>query len=71
MHIDKKIITGAIHTNITIPQRQYKHSMRNKNKLCVPKPRTVNYGKKNLTYEGVILYNKLPEEIKNSKTLQT
>jgi hypothetical protein len=32
-------------------------------------PRTKNYGEKNITYEGVILYNKLPDDIKIPKAL--
>lgn len=65
----KKIITKTIHTNINITQRAYTHSLRNTNKLWVPIPRTKNYGRKNFTYEGVNFYNKLPEDIKNSESI--
>lgn len=65
----KKIITGTIQSDTTFTQRTYTHNLRKKNKLFIPVPRTLNYGKKNISYEGVQFYNNLPESIKNCKSV--
>ncbi|KAJ8730285.1 hypothetical protein PYW07_017323 [Mythimna separata] len=62
----RKIIDGAIHTNLTFTKKCHitKRSLRRPSLLVLPKTRT-NYARKNITYEGVQLYNKLPSHIKN------
>ena len=44
------------------------HSLRNTNQIKLRRNRT-NYGKKAITYEGAQLYNNLPKNIKESKSL--
>lgn len=65
----RKILHKNIHTKITFLQKSHcrKRSMRYSNDIQLLSPRT-NYGKKNILYEGAQLYNKLPKEIKNTKT---
>lgn len=65
----KKILDNSIQTNISLTKKTYTHNLRNQNKLILRPPRTENYGKKNILYHGVQLYNKLPNEIKDSKTI--
>lgn len=69
MYTDKKNVTGTIQSDTTFTQRTYTHNLRKKNKLFIPVPRTLNYGKKNISYEGVQFYNNLPESIKNCKSV--
>ncbi|KAL0849835.1 hypothetical protein ABMA28_011774 [Loxostege sticticalis] len=66
----KKILDNNIQTNITFTKRTFTHSLRNTNKLFLRQPRTIKYGKKNILYEGVQLYNKLPNAIKDSESIQ-
>lgn len=65
----RKILSKDIHTNITFTKKQsiQKIRLRNANDIKLHKPRT-NYGKKNIMFEGAYLYNKLPKDIKESKS---
>lgn len=47
-----------------------KRITRQANNIILKKHRT-NYGKKCILYEGAQIYNKLPKDVKESKTLQT
>ena len=48
----------------------YKNTMRHKNKIHTRKPRTTCYGIKNIMYEGVQLFNNLPNSIKTCTTVK-
>lgn len=66
-----KITNKLIHTSLLSFDKKHqtqKMKLRNANHLVSRPPRT-NYGKKNIQYEGVKIYNKLPSEIKNAKSL--
>lgn len=63
-----KILNKQIHTVLSFRKKheiQYSMKLRNANHLISRTPRT-NYGRKNIEYEGVKMYNKLPIEIKNA-----
>lgn len=66
----RKILNRDIHTQIHFTRKHQKHKigLRNANDIQLYSPRT-NYGKKNLMYEGAALYNKLPNNIKNAKSM--
>lgn len=59
----KKIKSGSVQSEITIYERSHISNLRNKYKLHIDNVRT-NYGKKTIMFEGVQLFNKLPDEIK-------
>lgn len=66
----RKILNKDIHTSLSFTKKQQTQriKLRNSNYLVTRPPRT-NYGKKNIEFEGVNLYNKLPTTIKNAKTM--
>lgn len=68
----RKILTKNINTQLVFTKKVQVQKMvlRNANNLVCRAPRT-NYGKKNILFEGVQLYNKLPSDIKNTQSLQT
>lgn len=70
--IVRKILKKDIHTSVTftIKSQVQTRSSRYSNNICLPKttPRTKNYGSKNIMYEGVQIYNKLPADIKDIKS---
>lgn len=59
----KKIKSGSVQSEIRIYERSHISNLRNKYKLHIDNVRT-NYGKKTIMFEGVQLFNKLPDEIK-------
>jgi hypothetical protein len=65
-----KILKNNIHTNINFIKKNevQRIHLRNSNNLVARRHNT-NYGKKNIEYEGVNLYNKLPNNIKSSECL--
>lgn len=65
----RKILTKDIHSQIIFTKRIQTCNIltRRANDICTIKPRT-NYGKKNIMYEGIIFYNKLPKDIKEIKS---
>lgn len=65
-----KILKKSIHTHISfkIKSQTQKRSLRRPYDIQLPSPRT-NYGKKNITYEGAQLFNKLPNDIKRTESL--
>lgn len=65
----KKFLDNTTQTNIKLTQKIYTYNLRNRNEVVLRFPRTVKYGKKNFLYEGVQLYNKLPNEIKECKSI--
>lgn len=67
----RKILSKEIHTNITFKlkhEHNQQRQLRNANNIILHPPRT-NYGKKNITFESAQIYNKIPNDIKESKTL--
>ncbi|CAK1585636.1 unnamed protein product [Parnassius mnemosyne] len=70
--IIKKIISKNIHSTITFtPKCEFlTHNLRNKNKLQIWQPRTRSYGNKNIMCEGVLLYNNLPDTIKDCNNIK-
>lgn len=68
----RKILTKDIHSQITFTKRidYYKRITRQANNLCLRSHRT-NYGKKSILYDGAQLYNELPKNIKEAKSLNT
>lgn len=65
----KKILTGKIHTQISFTKRSFKYCLRNTNKLKLKPPRT-SYGKRNIMFEGAQLFNNLPDDIKDCKSMR-
>ncbi|KAG6443424.1 hypothetical protein O3G_MSEX002874 [Manduca sexta] len=65
-----KILKKEIHTSLTFTKKTQvqKIKLRNANCLVTRAPRT-NYGKKNIEYEGIQIYNKLPADVKDAKTI--
>ncbi|KAG6458312.1 hypothetical protein O3G_MSEX010807 [Manduca sexta] len=70
----RKILNKDIHTKITFSKKAQLHKMNlrsnNDNMIRLLKPRT-NFGRKSIMYEGVRLYNRLPKNIKESKSMYT
>lgn len=68
----RKILNKDIHSKITFTKKQdiQKIKLRSANDIKLHKPRT-NYGKKCIMFEGAQLYNKLPNDIKEAKSLLT
>lgn len=66
----KKILTKTIKSNLVLNIKTNKHNLRKQNKLKLITPRT-NYGRKTILFEGVQLYNNLPESIKKCKSVET
>lgn len=64
----RNITTNSIKSNIQLHKKVTSHKLRNKYKIQLPKVRT-SYGKKTILFEGAQLYNKLPNYIKECKTL--
>lgn len=66
----RKILTKDIHSQITFTKKTQikKRLTRQANHICLRAPRT-NYGKKSIMYEGGKLYNNLPKDIKEIKSL--
>lgn len=66
----RKILNRDIHTKITFTKKLQvqKIKLRNANNLIL-RPSRTNYGKKNIEYEGAQLYNSLPKEIKETKSM--
>lgn len=66
----RKILNKNINTAISFKQKSQMQriKLRSMNNLVLRPPRT-NYGKNNIEYEGAKLYNKLPNNIKNAKTM--
>lgn len=66
----QKILTKDIHTQIEFEKNIniQKTITRQLNNIYIKKPRT-NYGIKNIMFEGAQLYNKLPNKIKQAKSL--
>lgn len=68
----RKILNQSIKTQIHFDKNYISHNikLRNSNDIKLIKPRT-NYGKQNIMYDGAKVYNKIPNSIKDAKTLQT
>lgn len=68
----RKILNRDIHTQTTFTKKHtiQKMKLRKANDIILHEPRT-NYGKRNIMYEGAQLYNKLPPDIKQAKSLFT
>jgi hypothetical protein len=68
----RKILHKDIHTKITFSKEIHQHKMKLRRSIDIKllPPRT-NYGKKSIMYEGSQLYNKLPKNIKESKSIAT
>lgn len=68
----RKILLKDLHIQISFTRKKQiqKMKLRNANNLVLRPPRT-NYGKKCILYEGANLYNKLPSDIKDAKSLST
>lgn len=66
-----KILNNDINTTLTFTKKHQiqRMKLRNSNYLVSRAPRTKNYGKKNIEFEGVKMYNKLPLNIKESKNM--
>ncbi|KAL0852556.1 hypothetical protein ABMA27_016975 [Loxostege sticticalis] len=64
------ILTKTIKSNLVLNIKTNKHNLRKQNKLKLITPRT-NYGRKTILFEGVQLYNNLPESIKKCKSVET
>lgn len=64
--IIRKIIKKNIQTNLTFTEKSQttKRSLRQPSLLVLPKVRT-NCGKKNITFEGAQLYNRLPSNVRD------
>ena len=62
----KKIINRNIHTNLSFIKNSqiYNRSTRRGSLLVIPKVRT-KFAQKNITFDGALLYNKLPYDIRN------
>lgn len=69
----RKILTKDIHTQLTFTKKinVQKVLTRQANNLCLAKKPRTNYGIKNIMFEGAYLYNKLPKDIKQCKSLNT
>ena len=65
-----KNMCGNQHSCLKFTIQTYKHTMRYKNKIQTRKPRTTCYGIKNIMYEGVQLFNNLPNCIKTCTTVK-
>lgn len=65
-----KILNKNINTTLTFTKKHQvqKKKLRNSNFLVTRTPRT-NYGKKNIEYEGINMYNNLPLTIKEAKNI--
>lgn len=68
----RKILTKDLHTQISFTKKKQfqKMKLRNANNLVLHAPRT-DYGKKSLMFDGAKLYNKLPNDIKDSQSLKS
>lgn len=66
----RKILNNEINTSIKFTKKHELQTkkLRNTNHLVTRRART-NYGKKNIEFDGVNIYNKLPTYIKESKTM--
>lgn len=66
----RKILTKNIHTQINFTKKKQvqKMQLRNANNIVLRTPRT-NYGKNTILFQGAQLYNKLPNDIKNSQSI--
>lgn len=66
----RKIIYKDIHSHITFTKRSevQKRLTRQANNILLRPPRTL-YGKKNIIYEGAQLYNQLPKDVKDAKSM--
>ena len=49
------------------PRAETQHNLRNTNLLTLPKVKTVKYGKNSLLFEGVKIWNHLPNDIRIAK----
>ena len=47
------------------------YQFRNSNLLKIPKPSSIKFGYKSISFRGAILWNNLPENIKNAENLNT
>lgn len=68
----RKILNKDIHTKTTFTKKPQIHKMRLRKckDIDLYSPRT-NYGKRTIMYEGSKMYNNLPKDIKESKSLAT
>lgn len=69
----RKILSKEIKSSITFNTKNNHpllKRLRNPKNIILNRIRT-NYGRKNITFEGAQLYNKLPDNIKNAKNLHT
>lgn len=68
----RKILSKDIHSKIVFTKKQQIQTklLRNAKDIILRVPRT-NYGRRNIMYEGAQLYNKLPKDIKQSKSMVT
>ena len=69
MYSYSKILQNNLQSELSFLTNEQKGNrpLRSANNLYLPKTRT-NYGKKSIIYEGAQIYNKLPQDIKTSKT---
>ena len=47
------------------------HQLRNNNLLIIPKASSTKFGYRSISFRGAILWNKLPESIKNAENVHT
>ena len=45
------------------------YNLRNKNSLCLPKTNSIIYGTNSIIFKGSIIWNKMPNELKEIKSL--
>lgn len=64
----RKILNKEIHSNLKFVTKQQTRNLRRASYLVTRPPRT-NYGNRNLDFEGVNIYNKLPSVIKEEKSI--
>lgn len=64
-----KILNKIHHTEISLKQKDTSYGLRNAKHIQLNQPRT-NYGKRCLLYDGVKIFNDLPNVIKNSESIK-
>jgi hypothetical protein len=64
----KKILTKSFQSNIKFYKKSDSHNLRNNDKLLLPRVRTT-HGQRTILFDGVQLYNKLPNHIKASESI--
>ena len=52
-------------------EKKTSYQLRNNNLLKIPKPSSTKFGYRSISFRGAIMWNKLPESIKNAENLHT